>query len=104
MSEHEHLDLAALRRLSDRLGLAPRVQKIAKERSELAVDIATEAASALLQIDRACHVLSRLNAELIDLPPNSAEFASTLDDIAEEFRLLHYQIVNARLFNYVVPH
>lgn len=37
------------------------------------------------------------------LAPDSTEFGEVLDDIAEEFRVIHYQIANTRLFNYVVP-
>lgn len=65
--------------------------------------VATEAASALLQIQRACSVLDSLCPRLDALLPESREFAETLDDIAEEFRLIHYQIVNTKLFSYVVP-
>jgi hypothetical protein len=102
MSKHQQLDLTVLRRLADRLQLTPRVRRIAGVEAEIE-NVATEAASALLQIQRACSVLNSLCPMLDVLPPESAEFAETLDDIAEEFRLIYYQVVNTRLFNYVVP-
>ena len=102
MKEYEQLDLAALRRLAHQLQSAPRVLRIAG--GENAVEsVATEAASALLQIQRACSVLGSLRPRLDALAPESTAFAEALDDIAEELRLIHYQIINTRLFNYVVP-
>jgi hypothetical protein len=102
MNEQEQLDLKALRVLADRLRLVPRVHRIARTEPEVE-DVATEAASAILQIQRACIVVSNLRPNLETLSPGSAEFADVLDDIAEEFRLIHYQIVHTRLFNYIVP-
>lgn len=101
ISENEQLDLGAMRRLADRLQRTSRVRRIAAAEKDVE-DVATEAASALMQIQRACSVLGTLRASLDTLPPESPAFSDALDDIAEEYRLIHYQIANTRLFNYVV--
>ena len=103
MNSNRQLDLALLRDVADRLQSAPRVVRMGGSPSDIE-DIATEAASSLLQIQRACSVLyDELLPRLKQFRPESSEFADALDDIAEEYRLIHYQIVNTRVFNYVVP-
>jgi len=99
MTEYD-LDLTALRQLAGQLERAPRVRRIAGTEVESA-DIATEAALALLRVERGCKVMAQLTKTLSEVAPDSQEFADTLDDIAEEFRSIHYQIRTARLFNYV---
>ena len=94
-----------LQRLSELLGRAPRVARVASSAGdEGTVDVATEAAAGLLDIRSAMSVLfNQLLPRLSELDPSSPEFDDVLDGIAEEYRHIYYHISNSRLFNYVVP-
>ena len=93
------LDLAHL------LGRVPRVRRLgANYGSNGSDEIATEAATGIVDIQ---HSLTRLFEDVLprleSLKPEGEEFEDVLDEIAEEYRHIHYHIVNTRLFNYVVP-
>ena len=65
-------------------------------------DVASEAATSLVDIERSCSVLKELFPRLREVKPDSTIFEDLLDGIAEEFRHIHFHIANTRLFNYVV--
>ena len=103
MTKRRELDLNELARLAGWLRASPRVARLARTASDQE-DVATEAANGLLQIRRACETLSNdLLPRLGTFAPDAVGFSEVLDDIAEEYRVIHYHIVNSRLFNYVVP-
>jgi hypothetical protein len=105
MTDRSRSDTAELLTLTELLSRAPRVGNIGRtEGGEMAAEIAGEAADGLLDIRRSADVLFReLLPRLLSLPPEGRDFENALDDIAEEYRHIHYHISNTRLFNYVVP-
>jgi hypothetical protein len=104
MTDHAASDAKQILALSERLQGAPRVLRLAQPGNPDAIrDVATEAAHGLVDIQRSCEVLfERLVPRLSSLSPDSQDFEDLLDDIAEEYRHIHYHIANTRLFNYVV--
>jgi hypothetical protein len=104
MSDQTAEDAKLIMALAKQLRRAPRVARLAGPTGAGSIDdVATEAAAGLVDIHRSCKVLSNeLLPKLRSLSPESSEFEDVLDDIAEEYRHVHYHIANTRLFNYVV--
>lgn len=92
-----------LKRLADLLGQAPRVEGLSRTLAgRTASDIAAEAAAGLLDIrESAARLSNDLLPRLQLLSPESPEFEDVLDDIAEEYRHIHYHITHTALFSYV---
>lgn len=105
MRQNSAEQLALLHALAMKLQLAPRVLQLATaDRDGTVEEIATEAATTLVDIEQSCAVLSKdLLPKLRSLAPGTPEFDDVLDDIAEEYRHIYYHIVNTKLFKYVVP-
>jgi len=103
VNHHTSPEVARMLELSARLRDSRRVRQLAKASNdpEALRAVAGEAAHALVDIQRSCDVLcAQLVPKLTLVPPNSQDFEDVLDAIAEEFRHIHYHIVNTRLFNY----
>lgn len=96
-------DTALFLALANQLASTLRVQRLAQSTADSVDNIASEAALGLVDIAQSCHVLQELGQKLAHLAPGSTEIEDVLDDVAEEYRHIHYHIVHTRLFNYVVP-
>jgi hypothetical protein len=105
MTDHRASSTTELKSLADLLGRAPRVVRLGQAANAGGVEeVASEAADSLLDIRESAELLFKeLLPRLVALPPEGADFEDVLDDIAEEYRHIHYHIANTRLFNYVVP-
>ena len=82
-----------------------RVKRVAATgRPEDEQDVATEAAAGLLDVQRSTAVLfGELLPQLRAADPASSRFDEILDQIAEEYRHIHYHITKTRLFDYIIP-
>lgn len=98
-------DLNELETLARLLAGAARVQRLAaSDRQEEVLDVATEAATGLLDIRHSSSVLfNELLPHLATIDPASPQFDDALDRVAEEYRHIYYHIASTRLFNYVIP-
>lgn len=102
MSQETPERAKALLAMVAKLSLAPRVIRLAEKAGEDVGEIATEAAVCLADIEESCVTLREvLLPRLVAMPGNSEELEDLLDEIAEEYRHIHYHITDTRLFNHV---